>query len=148
MMGLFSSIFDQLAPAVPQIGCVLPAPKERPKPPKRADVKDIFEIDPDRNEFGFHFATAQIQNAGSVSTLTGYDVDELKARGLWGTETTMRGKKNPRGVETNMHNARAKAAWHTGGNADAISAAVGLGMSWAEKRAAAFGAALEIETRG
>lgn len=130
-MRQFLDIFTQ---AVQPIGCLLPPPKERQKAPSQPKAADIYEIDKGKNEFGFHFATAQIQNDGARPELTEWDFEELKARELWGNEKTARGHKNKRGIKTNQDNARAKSAWYTGGNAAEIAKSVGLGDSWAEKR--------------
>lgn len=145
-MNLFSSIFAEVRgafnPTAPQIGCLLPPPKVRAAAPKQVKPADIYAIDEDRNEFGFNFATAKIQNDGARPELTAFDYEELKARDLWGQEKTARGKQNKKGIKTNADNARAKAAWYTGASAAEIAKATGLGDSWAEKRNAAFEAAL------
>ena len=90
---------------------------------------------------GFRTATAINQNEGAVPDLTAYDIDELKGKTptLWGSENTKRGRV------TNSNNLKAKAAWYAGGNAPAIAKAVNQSDSWAEKRHAAFEAALKRE---
>lgn len=139
------NIFSFLTPSAPVIGCRLPPPTIRQAAPKRAKQTDIFAIDEQRAEFGFRVATAINQQEGAVSDLTGWDIEELKARGLWGSEKTLRGRTNKRGAKTNHDNLKAKAAWRGGGNAASIAKGVGLGDSWAEKRHAAFEAALSNE---
>lgn len=137
--------FDFLVPSTPVIGCRLPPPKQRQQAPKQAKQADGYWIDESTRTMGFRTATAQNQNDGAVPELTAFDLEELKARELWGNEITARGHKNKRGIKTNLDNARAKQAWYTGGNAAEIAKAVGLGDSWAEKRHGAFEAALRQE---
>ena len=107
----------------------------------------MYEIEVQKNKdgravsgvFGFHTATAVRRNEGSVPYLTAYDESELKARNHWGKEHLKAGRL------TNINNAKAKAAWHDGADAEQIGKAVGLGTSWAEKRHSAFEAALKQE---
>lgn len=138
-------LFDKFVSPPPVIGCLLPPPKVRQAAPKQTKQADIYAIDEKRNEYGFNFATASVQADGSRPELTAYDIEELKARDLWGQERTARGHKNRKGIKTNADNARAKAAWHVGGNMAEIAKATGLGDSWSEKRNAAFEAALRAE---
>lgn len=144
-MNFLTRLFDSINPAVPVIGCQLPVPKIRAAAPKQPTPPDAYIENAETVTFGFRTATAINQQDGAVDYLTDYDVEELKTRGLWGQELTVRGHKNKRGIETNTANAKAKAAWFRGGNANEISKAVGLGDSWSEKRHGAFEAALRIE---
>jgi len=143
IMRLFN--LNLFTPDVPVIGCLLPPPKVREKAPKPAPQGDGYWIDEQTRTMGFRTATAINQQDGAVEHLTDFDIEELKARELWGAERTARGHKNKRGIKTNIDNAKAKRAWYTGGNASEISKAVGLGDSWAEKRHGAFEAALRLE---
>jgi len=144
-MRLFNLSF--FTPDVPKAVCVLPMPVVKIKQSKAKVVEDMYEIDVQKNEkgnavsgvFGFHTATAMRRNEGSVVHLTEYDLTELKARGYWGKDHLKAGRI------TNANNAKAKAAWHDGADADQIGKAVGLGTSWAEKRHSAFEAALKME---
>lgn len=140
----FQAAFAQPAPAVV---CVLPMPAVKIRQAKAPTVQDMYEIDVQKNKegkavagvFGFHTATAMRRNEGSVAQLTEHDLNELKARGYWGKENLKAGRL------TNSNNAKAKAAWHDGADAEQIGKAVGLGTSWAEKRHSAFEAALKQE---
>ena len=132
-------------PPTPVIGCLLPPPKVRQQVPKQEKQGDGYWIDEQTRTMGFRTATAINQQVGAVQHLTDFDIEELKARELWGNERTARGHKNKRGIKTNLDNQKAKAAWYTGGNAAEIAKAVGLGDSWAEKRHGAFEAALRQE---
>ena len=134
-----------ITPQVPVIGCQLPPQKQRVQAQKQAKQTDGYWIDESTRTMGFRTATAINQQDGAVEHLTGWDIDELKSRELWGNELTARGHKNKRGIKTNLDNARAKQAWYTGGNAAEIAKAVALGDSWAEKRHGAFEAALRQE---
>ena len=136
---------DLFVPKTPVIGCLLPLRIERQKAPKQQKQSDGYWIDESTRTMGFRTATALNQMDGAVEVLTDWDIEELKARELWGTEKTARGQKNKRGIKTNIDNSRAKSAWYTGGNASEIAKAVGLGDSWAEKRHGAFEAALRRE---
>ena len=135
------------APQVPVIGCQLPPQKQRTQAPKQAKQTDGYWIDESTRTMGFRTATAINQQDGAVEHLTGWDIDELKSKtpSLWGKEITATGKRNAAGIKTNIDNARAKAAWYTGGNAAAIAKSLGLSESWAEKRHGAFEAALRNE---
>ncbi len=137
--------FDYFVPKTPVIGCLLPPPKVRQQVPKQEKQGDGYWIDEQTRTMGFRTATAINQQDGAVQHLTDFDIEELKARDLWGNERTARGHKNKRGIKTNIDNAKAKRAWYTGGNAAEIAKAVGLGDSWAEKRHGAFEAALRQE---
>ena len=131
--------------------CVLPMPPQRIKQVKPKETpSDMYEIEVQKNKdgravsgvFGFHTATAVRRNEGSVPHLTEFDESELKARNHWGKEHLKAGRL------TNINNAKAKAAWHDGADAEQIGKAVGLGTSWAEKRHSAFEAALKQENAG
>lgn len=156
MFASFRAIFNEVRAAFSEptpvvsgaVLCVLPMPvvkmkKAAPKPQE----SDMYEIEVQKNAagkavagvFGFHTATAIRRNEGSAPSLTEYDELELKARGYWGKENLKAGRL------TNANNAKAKAAWHEGADAEQIGKAVGLGTSWAEKRHSAFEAALKQE---
>ena len=139
--------FDRFLPAAPVIGCLLPPQKSRQKAPAQATQTDGYWIDEQTRTMGFRTATAMNQMDGAVEHLTDWDIEEMKSRtpSLWGTEIKANGKRNAKGIKTNIDNARAKAAWYRGGNAAEIAKAVGLGDSWAEKRHGAFEAALRRE---
>jgi len=130
---------------VPVIGCLHTPPKQRQQATKQSKQTDGYWIDENTRTMGFRTATAINQQDGAVEHLTEWDIEELKARELWGNELTARGHKNKRGSKKNLYNARAKQAWYTGGTADEIAKAVGLGDSWSEKRHGAFEAALRQE---
>jgi len=113
--------------------CVLPVRRELPKAPSKKPV-DIFVIDRDRNEYGFHQATATRQTDGSKPELTGYDIRLLKERGYWGLGRMVQEK-----------NAKAKSAWHYGKSEKESAVALGVSLSWVEKRFGTFGSALAEE---
>lgn len=146
-MNWLNSLFANSTPIAPSALCVLPMPVMKTRQPKAQKEVDMYEIEVQKNKdgkavsgvFGFHTATAMRRNEGSVSHLTDCDLSELKARGYWGKENQKAGRL------TNANNAKAKAAWHEGADADQIGKAVGLGTSWAEKRHSAFEAALKME---
>lgn len=146
-MNWFNSLFADSTPIAPKALCVLPMPVMKTRQPKAKTVEDMYEIDVQKNKdgkavagvFGFHTATAMRRNEGSVAHLTEYDESELKARGYWGKEHLKAGRL------TNANNAKAKAAWHEGADAEQIGKSVGLGTSWGEKRHSAFEAALKQE---
>jgi hypothetical protein len=141
MMGFFEDIKRAFIPAhaIPLAElskgmCVLPIPiikvKSTPKPPPA----DMYVIDEDRNEFGFHTATAVNQNSGSVPHLTGYDTSMLKERQLWGGKGVV------------VKNEQCKAHWHIGKTVKESAAMLALSASWVEKRYGTFSAALLQET--
>jgi hypothetical protein len=137
-MSIWSDIKAVFAPHQPQglqqlaTGlCVLPAPKVRHVAPPKAKVKDMYVIDPVTATYGFHTATAQKQQDGSIDQLTGYDLEVLKERGYWGKERAVQAK-----------NAACKAHWHHGKTEKEAAALLGCSVSWVEKRYGSFSTAL------
>lgn len=141
-MNLFSEIKAALFPEPQSLQtlatglCVLPMPRQRYEAPKQETPADMYVIDQDKNEFGFHSATAQRQNNGGIPTLTGYDVTLLKERELWGTAKNkiLHGK-----------NATCKKCWHGGKSEKEAGVILGKSESWVEKRYGTFSSALLIE---
>jgi hypothetical protein len=111
--------------------CVLPMPRQKPEQIKKQKAADLYVIDRDRNEFGFHFASASRQNEGSIAELTAYDVRLLKARGYWG-----------KGADVQAKNAGCKLAWHNGRTEGECAVSLGVSESWVEKRYGTFATAL------
>ena len=148
-MNFLTRIFQSFTQTAPVIGCVLPPMVVRAKAVKQPEQRDLYEIDVQKNEkenavsgvFGFNTAKAIIQNDGAVPDLTAFDIDELKSRRptLWGLERTTKGR------ETNANNLKAKGVWSRGGSAKEMATATRNSESWAEKRRAAFEAALKEE---
>lgn len=139
-MSFLSAILDYINPPVTtdvrvlSTGmCVLPAPKQRQAAPPKPPPADLYVIDEYRNEFGFHTATAINQNKGSIPGLTGYDIDLLKERTLWGKKGVV------------AKNEQCKAHWHSGKTVKESATMLSLSPSWVEKRFAAFGTALSQE---
>jgi len=136
-MTFFAAISQLFNPATPDLKalatglCVLPMPRMTPTAPPKSKPTDLFVIDQDRNEYGFHQATANRQTDGSKPELTGYDIRLLKERGYWG-----------KGRMVQERNAKAKAAWHSGRTEKEASVTIGVSESWVEKRFGTFGSAL------
>lgn len=114
--------------------CVLPTPRQPITTPKRAKPQDIFVINEERNEFGFHQASATRQTEGSQGELTGYDIRLLKERGYWG-----------KGRAINDKNAACKQCWHTGKTEKEAATQLKVSVSWIEKRYGSFTTALSEE---
>lgn len=117
--------------------CVLPKPRQPIEKPIRKKSQDIFVIDEERNEFGFHQATSTRQTEGSQSDLTGYDIRLLKERGYWGMSA--------KGRATNDKNAACKQCWHTGKTEKEAATQLKVSVSWIEKRYGSFTTALSEE---
>ncbi len=117
--------------------CVLPMPKKY-EHRKQEKQTDMYVIDEQRNEFGFHTATATRQVSGSQPGLTGEDVELLIERDYWGVGT---GQKT---ATLRAKNAQCKRLWHEGNTDKEIAAATGMSVSWVEKRTGTFSFALSI----
>lgn len=115
--------------------CYLP-PKPAPKAyvPPPPPTPSIYEIDKDRQFFGFHMKEAASRE-GAVKHCTQYDKDALRTRLLWG------------GKKVVSQNEACKALWYAGESVADACKTIGLSDSWVEKRFAAFGAALSLELR-
>ena len=135
-MALFDAIRQMFFPETPTLSqlahglCALPMPRERIKAPVKKKAADMYVIDQDRNQYGFHTATAINQNEGSGPDLTGYDIELLKERTYWG------------GKKVAAKNEQAKAYWHTGKTEREAAAMLGVSDSWVEKRFGTFSTAL------
>lgn len=143
-MSLFSDIKAALSPREPQTISqlasglmVLPLPKQRYQAPKQEPAPDMYTIDDVTQTYGFHSATAIRQNNGGVPELTGYDVELLMERNLWGT-----------GKNKALHgkNATCKKCWHGGKTEKEAGVILGFSESWVEKRYGTFSSALLIES--
>lgn len=121
--------------------CVLPPPlpARRPKPVEVPKPSDMYLIDQATNSYGFHQATAVQQRRGAVETLTQTDIAQLVLRGVWSEDTAKKAKVS------RANTAALKAHWAKGAMPAQIESLMGLSESWAEKRFAAFEAALKID---
>ena len=132
-MNLFEAIAAIKKPLTRSEGCVLPMPKPKPVPVQKPKAHtSIYEIDPERNHFGFHI-DKEAGREGAVKWLTAYDRQTLDERDLWG------------GKKVQAQNATAKRLWHDGESTAEAARQMRLSESWVEKRFAAFSSALSEE---
>lgn len=110
--------------------CALPMPKTMAKAPK-VKVQDAYVLNHDTNTWGFNQTTADRHNDGSVDALTAYDIDALKQRNQWPSNSSNRKVR-----------AKMKSLWHSGATDKEIATACGCSESLSEKITAAFSAAL------
>jgi hypothetical protein len=136
----FQAFQDWLNPAPQPLSalakglCAVPVPVQKAKPVKKPDPVDAYIERAETNTWGFHSATAVLQQEGSVAHLTSYDEALLKERGYYGKTKAV--------VNSN---ALAKKAWHEGKTEREAATITGKGASWIEKRFGTFSSALSME---
>ena len=132
-MTLWQAIRQIYSPVPLQGLSVLPSPTPKPAPVKAPKKESsLYVIDETRSEFGFRM-DKESDRAGAVRHLTGHDRQLLEQRGYWG------------GKGVQAQNATAKRMWHDGASEEETAQALGLGVSWVQKRFGTFATALSIE---
>lgn len=109
---------------------VLPSPVKRTKI-VQTKPQDAYLENERTNTWAFNQTTADRHNDGSADALTAYDVDALKERQQWPSNSTNRKVR-----------AKMKSLWHSGATDKEIATACGCSESLSEKVTAAFSAAL------